>query len=165
MTGRPVDDPVLDGVHAAFIQRHVSINVASRNADNVPTLTRAFGCRVSADRRRVTVFVSVRRSETLLDNLRESRAIATVFSRPSTHETIQLKAGDAAIAPLEDGDRAIMAAYRDSFVAELLRIGYTEAVARAVVSGVSDESVGVTFTPAAAFVQTPGPGAGERLRA
>ena len=65
--------------------------------------------------------------------------------------------------PLEEGDRALMAAYQDSFVQELRELGYLERFARAVVSGESDEIVGMTFTPVEAFVQTPGPGAGQRL--
>ena len=163
MTRKPLDPPLLDEVHAVFIQRRVSINVGARDADNVPTLARALGCRVSPDRRRVTVFLSVPRSGALLKNIRDNGAIAVVISRPSTHQAIQLKGADAEAGPLEEGDRALIAAYEDSFVEELLQIGYRETFARAVVSGQSDEIVGVTFTPVAAFVQTPGPAAGQRL--
>lgn len=41
------DTPLLDEALADFIQHHVSINVATRDAGNLPTLTRALGCRVS----------------------------------------------------------------------------------------------------------------------
>jgi hypothetical protein len=163
MSKNPANAPLLDEAHAAFIQRRVAINVGGRDADNVPALVRALGCRVSPDRRRVTVFLSVPRSRTLLDDIRDNGRIAVVMSRPSTHQTIQLKGTDAATAPLEDGDRALMAAYQDSFVQELIELGYLETFARAVVSGQSDEIVAVTFTPVEAFVQTPGPGAGQRL--
>lgn len=163
MRNNPTKAPLLDEAHAAFIQRRVTVNVGGRDADNVPTLVRALGCRVSPDRRRVTVFLSVPRSQALLKNIRDNGRIAVVMSRPSTHQTIQLKGTDAAAGPLEDGDRALMAAYQDSFVQELVEIGYRETFARAVISGQSDEIVGVTFTPVEAFVQTPGPGAGQRL--
>ena len=163
MSKNPADAPLLDETHAAFIQRRVAINAGGRNADNVPTLVRAHGCRVSPDRRRVTVFLSAPRSRALLKDIRDNGRIAVVMSRPSTHQTIQLKGTDAAAGPLEDGDRVIMAAYEDSFVQELVEIGYQEAFARAVVSGQSEEVVAVTFTPVEAFVQTPGPGAGQRL--
>lgn len=163
MSKNPTDAPMLDAAHAAFIQRRVTINAGARDAGNVPTLVRALGCRVSPDRRRVTVFLSVPRSQALLKNIRDNGAIAVVMSRPSTHQTIQLKGTDAAAGPPEEGDRALMAAYQDSFVQELIELGYPETFARAVVSGQSDEVVGVTFTPVEAFVQTPGPGAGHRL--
>jgi len=158
------DAPLLDAALADFIQHHVSINVATRDAANRPTLTRALGCRVSPDRRRVTLFISVPRSEELLRDLRANGTIAVVFSRPTTHQTIQLKAGDAAIVALEDGDRALMAAYGASFVEEIRQIGYRDPFASAMVSALDEDAVGVVFTPTAAFVQTPGPAAGQPLR-
>ena len=165
MTGKPSEEPLLDEAHTAFMQRRVAINVGARDADNVATLTRALGCRVSADRRVVTVFVSVARAQQLLDNVRANGAIAVVITRPSTHQTIQLKGTDAVITSIEESDRATIAAYVDSFVEDLASIGYRENFARTVLSGKDDEVVAVTFTPTAAFAQTPGPGAGARLRA
>jgi hypothetical protein len=158
------DTPLLDEVLADFIQHHVSINVATRDAGNLPTLTRALGCRVSPDRRRITVFISVPRSEELLRNLRDNGAIAAVFSRPTTHQTIQVKASDATIVALEDGDRALMAAYGATFIEDIRQIGYQDPFASAMVSAVDEEAVGIAFTPTAAFVQTPGPAAGQPLR-
>jgi hypothetical protein len=166
MTTTQGEAPLLDEANAVFIQERVSVNVASRNADNIPSLTRALGCRVSPDRQRVTVFVSAAQSEALLRDLREHRAIAVVFSRPSTHQTLQLKGDDAVIGPLEAGDDAIVTAASASFVGELTRIGYTERYSQAVAAGLAagPDAVSVTFTPTAAFDQTPGPGAGQRLR-
>jgi len=43
--------------------------------------------------------VSTARAESLLQCLRTSGAIAAVFSRPSTHQTLQLKGVDAAVTP------------------------------------------------------------------
>lgn len=80
-----INHPVLDEVHAAFIQYRVTMNVAARNASLITTITRALGCRVSDDRRRVTVFLPAERCQTLLDNLRANGVIAVVAVRPSTH--------------------------------------------------------------------------------
>lgn len=164
MTGDQSNTPLLDEANADFIQHHVAINLAARDAGNVPALTRALGCRVSPDRRRVTVFVSPARAEKLLQCLPQNGAIAAVFSRPSTHQTLQLKGVDAVAGPVSEGDRQRIAAYRDSFVEELLRIGHPPAFAAAVISAFTDDAVGVTFTPTAAFVATPGPNAGQRLK-
>lgn len=85
----------LDEEIAAFIQGGVSIVVAGRNDALVGDVIRGCGCRVSADRRRVTVLVDPARSEALLDDITSNRMIAVVFSRPSTHRSIQLKGTDA----------------------------------------------------------------------
>ena len=49
---------LLDEEGAAFVQGGVSIVAASRDAALVPSIGRVVGCRVAADRRRVTVFVA-----------------------------------------------------------------------------------------------------------
>jgi hypothetical protein len=158
-----VHPPLLDATFAEFIQQRVSINVASCSAARVPSLARAFGCRVSRNRSQVTVFLSVQRAEPLLKDLRAGSAVAVVFTRPTTHQTIQLKGRDAAIVPLADGDRALMRAYGAGFVEEIRAIGYRDPFASAMMMAVAEEAVGVRFTPAAAFDQTPGPKAGQRL--
>lgn len=162
-----VDDnalpPVLDASHAEFIQHHVSINIASRDPDNLPSVSRALGCRVSADRRQVTVFIPRSRSSKLLKDIVTSCSVAVVFSRPSTHETLQLKGEDAVVSELQSGDRRYIEHCKQQFVEELSKISYSTEFATAVISQSNDEAIAVTFTPSAAFVQTPGPGAGERL--
>jgi hypothetical protein len=155
--------PVLDERHADFITHHVSIIAASCSAERVPSVARALGCRVSPDRRTVTVFLPVARAAPVLKDLRAGGAIAVVFSRPTTHETLQLKAAGASIVPLEADDRAGMRAYGDSFMADIRQLGYQDPFASAMVAATGEEAVGVSFSPAAAFVQTPGPSAGQRL--
>jgi hypothetical protein len=155
--------PLLTEANAAFVQRGVSINVASRDVGNVPAVARACGCRVSPDRCQVTVYLSCAQSQSVLRAIAETRAIAAVFSRPSTHKTIQIKGSDARIGPLAVADEALIAAYRESFVEDLLGIGYARAFARAVVAGAEGPMATVTFTPNAAFDQTPGRNAGRAL--
>jgi hypothetical protein len=155
--------PLLDEARATFITRRVAMNVASRSAACMPSLVRAYGCRVSADRRRVTVFVPVPRSTAVLEDLRAGGAIAVVFTLPRSHETLQLKGIKADIVPLQVGDSACVAAYVQSFIEEINGIGYSMEFARALASGADDELVGLAFEPTAAFVQTPGPNAGKPL--
>jgi hypothetical protein len=156
-------EPLLGEDHVAFLRHRVSVNVSSRDPGNVPSLARTIGCRISPDRRRVTVFVSPSRGSTVLEDLRRSGAIAVVFSRPKTHQTIQLKAADAVIEPLAPGDAELIAGARQAFVDELLELGYTERFAQAVTADSGADAVAVSFTPTAAFEQTPGPGAGRQL--
>ncbi|KPK71368.1 MAG: hypothetical protein AMJ84_06370 [Acidithiobacillales bacterium SM23_46] len=163
MTQSIADTFVLDEAQAAFVQRRVAINVASNSAERLPSLARAIGCRVSEDRRTVTIFLSVPRSATLLRDLRAGGGIAAVFTRPTTHETIQLKGAAATIVPLEESDRAAMQACAASFLEEIFQLGYKDPFATAMIAAVGDDSIGVAFQPTTAFLQTPGPSAGTKL--
>jgi hypothetical protein len=155
--------PVLDEAHAAFIQHRVSVHVGSCSSERLPSLVRGLGCRVSADRCTVTVFLSVPRSEAVLRDLRAGGRIAVVFSRPSTHETLQLKGPGAAVVPLEHGDRALVRAYGESLAEEIRALGYEDPFVSALAIVAADDAVGIAFRPTAAFVQTPGPSAGQPL--
>ena len=163
MNADPVNAALLDEAHAAFIQRRVSILVGSCSSDGVPSLARAYGCRVASDRRAVTVFLAVPQSEVLLRDLRAGGAVAVVFSRPSTHETLQLKGRVQRISQLEREDRSVMRAYGHSFAEEVGPLGFDATFQDAIMAPVEDAALAVTFVPAAAFIQTPGPGAGRPL--
>jgi len=158
-----MDRPLLDEDNAAFVQGGVSIVAASRGDDLVPSIGRASGCRVSADRLEVTIFVIQSHSVELIDDIRTSRRVAVVFSQPSTHRTLQLKADDAQLRSLRDDERVIVARYVDAFAREIGRLGHTDGQARAVFECRDDDLVAVQFTPDAAFEQTPGPRAGSPL--
>lgn len=155
----------LDPGTIALLQGPVAVLVAGRDGDNVPTLVRAAGIRVAADGARVTVYVAAGRAGTLLDDVRATGAVAVVVNRPRTHESIQLKGGDAVAGPLGPDDPERVAAYRRAWVEELAAMGYAEDFAEALVEGVPDELVAVRFTPSQAFSQSPGPGAGAPLGA
>src|SRR5687767_5167071 len=114
---RQAASPVLDENWAAFIQAGVSIIVGSRDSDNVPSLVRAVGCRVSRDLRQVVVLVSTAQAQVLLNEIKLSGAIAVIFSQPSTHITIQLKSNNARTVPVEKKDSALGERYSKAFVA------------------------------------------------
>ena len=164
MSARPRSPAVLDEDHAAFIQGGVSVVVATRNAQLVPDVVRGCGCRVSRDRRRVTVLVEPARAGTLLADIEANGMIAVVFSQPSTHRTIQLKGTDANVVRLTAADRAVSDRHLEGWVEELTAIGYRPEFARVVRGSAEQGMVAIAFTPTAAFQQTPGPGAGDRLR-
>jgi hypothetical protein len=154
----------LDARHAEFIQGPVSVIVASRNAELVADVVRGCGCRVSRDRRLVTVLVEPGRASTLLDDVAANGMIAVVFSQPSTHETIQLKGTDARLVRVTAADRAAARQHLRVWSADLGRIGFGVEFAAALHGG-TGELAAIRFTPAAAFQQTPGPAAGQPLKA
>jgi hypothetical protein len=158
--------PLLDAEHAGFAARPgISMTVASRASGNLPVLGRALGCRVSSDRRRVTVLLPGDQLPELVAALRESGAIAVVFSEPATHRTIQLKGTDASLEAPAPGDAELGARWADGFVAELAPYGIGEPLVRALLWCEPAALLAVSFTPCAAFQQTPGPRAGAPLAA
>ena len=157
------DDPILDADHAAFVQSGVSIAIGASTRDAIPAHVRALGCRVSSDRRRLTVFVPVSQAGPVLERIRENRAIAVVFSNPPTHRTMQLKGRDAQEVPLENGDLEIVDAYRAAFAHALVPLGFEEAAVHTLLMCPPSDIVGISLTPTEAYSQTPGPKAGAPL--
>jgi hypothetical protein len=164
MPSKLPEGALLDEAAAAFLYRPgISITAASRDAKDVSRIGRALGCRVSRDRANVTVFIPSLQYRAFFDALAASRTIAVVFSLPSTHRTMQLKGRDPAVGLLAHGDAEIVARHIDDFVDELGRLGYSRDMVRAYHWCDPEEIRAITFTPSAAFEQTPGPGAGAPL--
>lgn len=153
----------LDAETVAFMGGGVSMHAASRDAANVPSLSRPLGCRVSADRTRVTVFLLASHSGAMLADFRANGRIAVVVTLPSTHRTIQLKGEDAAVEPLRDGDHILIARTREAFMRDLEAMGYHRSLPETLLEGQRGDVVAVGFTICAAFTQTPGPTAGAPL--
>lgn len=156
---------LLDASSAAFIAGPVSMNVAASRPGGFPALSRAVGCRVSADRRQVTMLVGAAMAAEVLEGVRRNGAFAAVFSDPPSHRTLQLKGKDAIVLPAEAGDPALADAYRAGFAAVLEPMGFPPAVIHAFLAVPADDLVTVRFTPSSMFQQTPGPHAGEPMGA
>lgn len=124
--------PLLDEEHARFILLPgISMTASSRGAGNRAELGRVHGVRVAEDRRRVTVLLPGEQYPDLVDALRASRAVAVVFSQPSTHRTIQLKGVDAEVEAPAAADRELAQRCTEGFAAELAALRYDENVVRA----------------------------------
>lgn len=156
---------MVDAAHAAFIQAGVSISVGGCDRNNRPSLVRATGCRVSPDGRRLVIFVSVVQAAPLLQCIRDNGSIAVVFTQPSTHRTVQFKGIDAVLGVLQDGDLQCIRNYRDAFCSELEPMGFTRIQIRTLLAVPPADLVTLEFTPCEAYSQTPGPSAGEALKA
>jgi hypothetical protein len=155
--------PLLDAETNEFIERRVSIYVAGRNADNVPTSARGWGCKVSHDGRTITVFVARAQSAALLRDIEENQRVAAVFSRPTSNRTVQFKGRDARIAALAPDDPQTIAAYVGSFLVEVQKLGHPAPFVHAMFTARPDEMAAIVFTATDGFAQTPGPGAGAPL--
>lgn len=155
--------PLLDESNAAFIEAGVSIVAASRDDALVPSIGRVSGCRVSGDRRAVSIFIPQSHAVQLVADVRASGRIAVVFSQPSTHRTLQLKADDARVRTPRPTEVAFVTHYVDAFAREIALLGHSADQARALFECRDDDLVAIDFTPNAAFEQTPGPKAGSPL--
>ncbi len=154
---------MLDSDNAAFIQTGVSISLASCGPDHLPSMSRGLGCKLLEGWSQVAVFVRRSQSQALLDHIRHSGRVANVFSLPSSNRTLQLKGIDARIAPFAPADLPIVEKHLADFILEVIPLGMTEAVVRAILASRPDDLSTVVYTPCAVFSQTPGPKAGERL--
>lgn len=161
---QPAQEFVLDDDLARFITGGVSIIAASRDAANRPKLVRALGCKLSPDRREVTLLLSTVQSESLIDDWLDNDAIAVVFTQPSTHRSVQLKGGQVVRLPFDAADEVRIDSYRDALAQDLASVGYPHAFTQALLSSPDCAVTALRFVPRAAFSQTPGPGAGEPLR-
>lgn len=149
--------------HIAMVAKGVSAIVASRDAALRPSIMRAVGSRISGDGLEVTVYLRRSQSEQLLQDIAHTGEIAVVFSVPSTHKTLQLKARRATQRPATDGDLPVLQAYLQSMVQAVGRVGYGPQYVGAMLAAPLQDVVAVTFTPTSAFDQTPGPRAGAEL--
>ncbi len=154
---------MLEKEHAAFIQGGVSVNLASCDASGLGSMIRALGCKVLDDGR-VAIFLNRTPCRDLLANIASSGRVASNFSQPSTHRTLQLKGWDAEITAVAPADLERISRRTDQFILEVVPLGVSEAIVRTIYACDPDDLAAVVFTPCAVFTQTPGPRAGEPLR-
>ena len=147
----------------AMMARGVSVIVGSRDAGLRPSIMRAVGSRVEAGGQDVTVYLARRQSRQLVQDLAATGQIAVVFSEPSTHRSVQLKASRVEMRNACEADAPVLAAYLRSMEREIQQVGFGPPVTRAMLAHRLDDVVAVRFTPEQAFEQTPGPRAGTAL--
>jgi hypothetical protein len=148
-----------------FIQCGVSISLATADAAHNTSVTKAQGCRVAEDRRRITVFASRAASADLISDLENHGIITAVFCLPSTEETYQIKGHQARLEALQAGDRNLLIAYRRAFAQQVEPFGFPPDLSTTFFEFPDDDLVAISFEPFALFDQTPGPKAGAAVGA
>lgn len=159
----PASPSLLSPDWIAMVAGGVSTIVCSCDAALRPSLMRAVGSTITPDGRTVTVFVARRQSRKLLQDLAATGRIAVVFSQPSSHRTLQVKANRVQVRPMEASDRPLLARYLLAMEQELIAVGVGPPLTRAMLAHTPDDVVAIRFDPTDAFDQTPGSRAGERL--
>ena len=153
---------VLTGELVAFCESGTSILIGSAEPGGRPVAGQALACRVRADGM-LHVLLRAPGNEPVLELLRAGAPIAVTFSEPHSHRSIQLKGTSAVAAPVAEGDLAVTTQQSTHLRAELVDVGYPQALATAYCAFERHEIVAIDFLPDSAFVQTPGPHAGSAL--
>jgi len=158
------DPPLLTPSHLALMAGGVSVIVSSCDADLVPSVMRAVGCRIEAQGRLITVYVCRSQSTQLLRDVARSGRLAAVFSQPSSHKTVQLKTRRARVREAREDEAPVLQHYLLGMEHELTLIGFGPVYARAMLAHRMDDVVAIEFAPDQAFDQTPGPKAGRPIQ-
>lgn len=146
---------------AGFLQSGISVNIATRDEAMTPNGTRAWAVVFDPDRRHVTAFVTAATAEPLLRDLESNGQVALGFDRPSTNRACQIKGRFLGSRRCRPAERAEIERQFGGFLADLASIGYPPEM---FAGWKRWPAVAVKLRVTDVFHQTPGPGAGERLR-
>lgn len=158
----PVVAGVLTSELAAFCQSGVSVVLGARSAVGAPIAGLALACRITSEGV-MRLFLRAPANQGLLAALAQGSPIAATFSEPRTHRSIQVKASSARQVPVEPLEFDEIARQVKIFENELIFVNYTPRFSAYYCAYRDEEVVAIEISPREAFVQTPGPGAGEQL--
>ncbi|MBN7819466.1 pyridoxamine 5'-phosphate oxidase family protein [Bowmanella sp. Y26] len=154
---------ILDPQMVELLTSHISIHVASSTDQNQVSLVRGVGCRVNARHDRITILVPRSQAEPVLRSIAKNGRIAAVFNQPETYRTVQFKGVDAQVENATAEDIAALPAYLRSFSERLLKYGVKEIYVHTLCGCEADDMAAISFSPLAAYLQTPGAEAGCKL--
>ncbi|WP_174803185.1 hypothetical protein [Martelella limonii] len=147
---------------AAFLSGNVMIVAAITDAALRPHIGRGCGAYFDGDQGDIVLLASSTQWPDFYANAAKGGMIAATFANPSSYRAIQVKGAIGAVARAspEQVERAAR------YVAVMLDILAGLGVSRLQLSSVFCDAdlIAIRFWPADLFVQTPGPGAGARLR-
>ncbi len=156
-------DGAIDAELAQFLTSHLSIHLAACEEPAQTTLVRAVGCRVSVDRRHISVLFPGSQAIRLQQSVQANGRVAVVFSDPQSHRTLQFKGVDAVVTTADDQDRQSLAPYLKGFSARLQKIDVPATYVYALCHCDPDDLMKVTFSPLNIYQQTPGQQAGQAM--
>ena len=150
----------------AFIERGGSVMVGTRDGDLVPELVRAWGPRISADRRRLSVCVAMAAGARTIGNLQDNGRLAVTFALPSDSHAIQVWGRCIGTGRARRDDLTAVRQHHDAFAQLNTGLGvplaFIEALWQRELAG-SPDMITIRFVVEQIFNQTPGPDAGSPL--
>ncbi|WP_341676188.1 hypothetical protein [Niveibacterium sp. SC-1] len=155
------EGPLIPAEEVPFLQSGLAMGASSCDAALRPSTGRVLACRISADRRRFTAILCASRCPDLLRDIRATGKLAVISCQVGINRSLQLKGTDAHIGAIEPQDLGLLAAQTSAFAADVVHYdALPEEMIRAYIHFEVHDLVAVSFTPAAVFLQTPGPAAG-----
>lgn len=155
---------LLDDASLALIRSsHAAKAIAVADGQPRATLTYAYSCQVDVASARVVAVIGRSQSDPVLAAIRAGGKVALVVSDIETFQSLQVKGDGARIIDLDAGERERLVAHCQAFAAFAETIGYDPAVIAAHMGCRADDAIGIEFTLRQAFIQTPGPSAGQPL--
>lgn len=157
-------DGVLTPELAQFCQGGVSVILGVSAPGEPPLAGTGWGCRVLPGGR-MRLLLQRSANEPLLDLVRRGGGVAATFSQPITHRSIQVKGSQAVVVEATgEEDRRQALRQCQGLHRELIEIFYPPAFAAAYCKLDEADLAAIDMRLDAAFVQTPGPGAGAELK-
>jgi len=150
----------------ALIERVSSVMVGTRDSELVPELVRAWGPRISRDRKHASLCVAMAAGVKTLANLRDNARVAVTFALPANSSAIQVWGRCIGTGRPDRDDLTAVQQHRDTFAQVSKGLGipppFIEALWQRELAG-SPGMVRIRFVAVQIFNQTPGPGAGSPL--
>jgi Pyridoxamine 5'-phosphate oxidase len=154
--------PLLTEEIAELVASGVDIVVATRDRDLAPESMAAVGGWVHPDGHTLTVYLPELLATATERNLRENGEVAVTMSRPADHKSVQVKGKFVALRPSSEADRQLQLVGRAALVEQFVIVGVPRSTTRRLVWW---PSLALEVRAESVFEQTPGPRAGEPLRA
>ena len=123
----------------------------------MPSMSRGLGCKLIDGGHQIGTFIRLSQSQKLLCNIRSSGRVANVFSLPSSNRTLQFKGSDARIIPFAPENLPVIEGHIVDFLLEVVPLGMSEAVVRAILAYQPDDLVSVVYSPSPPSRKPPAP--------
>ena len=140
--------------------------VGTRDSEMVPELVRAWGPRVSRDRKQVSVCIAMAAGAKTLGNLQDNARLAVTFALPANSNAMQVWGRCVGTAQPQQDDLDAVQQHRDAFAEVNRALGvplpFVNALWQRELAG-SPAMVRIQFVAEQIFNQTPGPDAGSPL--
>ena len=134
--------------------------LGTRSVELRPAFSWVFGAVADGERGTMTILVPEIEGAQSLRNLEDNGQVALTVVDAISHETYQFKGTCTEVRPSGERERAIQSIHKEKLGAHLAPLGFGPELWEGFVV---DPSTAVTFEVEDIFVQTPGPGAGERI--
>ena len=146
-----------------FLEQYANVAFAgTRSRELVPYGHRVSGWVVGDGGQTLVALIPASSTSHLLESLQDNGELALTVEEFPSHETYQFKGRYLRHRGVEPGDAAVVDRIRERFVKGIRHV-YSDAPQRLFDAYIQNATIAVEFEVQEIFVQTPGPGAGQRL--